>query len=131
MKPFKMALLQTKCGLNKEANIQYISEALQKAGDNGANISILGEVCNSPYTKDYMIQFAEDFSSSPTLSSIQKICSQKKMYAIGSIPRKVQAEGQWNYFNTAFVVNPEGKLQEQMDKIHLFDIDIPGKITYK
>jgi omega-amidase len=29
------------------------------------------------------------------------------------------------------VINPEGKLQKKFDKIHLFDIDIPGKITYK
>lgn len=50
-----------------------------------------------------------------------------RMYAIGSIPRK---QGD-KYFNTAFVINPEGKLHAQMDKIHLFDIDIPGKITYK
>ena len=49
------------------------------------------------------------------------------MYAIGSIPRR--AEGQ--FFNTAFVLNPHGQLQDTYDKLHLFDIDIPGKITYK
>lgn len=49
------------------------------------------------------------------------------MYAIGSIPRVAGGK----YFNTAFVINKQGELQTQMDKIHLFDIDIPGKITYK
>jgi len=49
------------------------------------------------------------------------------MYAIGSIPRKTELQ----YFNTAFVINPQGDLLTKMDKIHLFDIDIPGKITYK
>jgi len=44
------------------------------------------------------------------------------MYAIGSIPRKYKEQ----FFNTAFVINPAGELQTQMDKIHLFDIDIPG-----
>ena len=78
-----------------------------------------------------MVQFAEDFEQSPTLQAVQKVCSEKKMYAVGSIPRKTQSEGAWQYFNTAFVVNPEGKIHAQMDKIHLFDIDIPGKITYK
>lgn len=52
------------------------------------------------------------------------------MYAIGSIPRKHRDGENWKYYNTAFVINPEGKLHAQMDKIHLFDIDIPGKITY-
>jgi predicted amidohydrolase len=44
------------------------------------------------------------------------------MYAIGTIPRKSQDK----YFNTAFVVSPKGDLLTKMDKIHLFDIDIPG-----
>lgn len=88
LQKFKMALLQTKCVTNKASNLQYINEALQTAGKNGANVSILGEVCNSPYTKDYMISFAEDFNDSPTLNVIKKACSETKMYAIGSIPRK-------------------------------------------
>ena len=44
------------------------------------------------------------------------------MYAIGSIPRKSEEK----YFNTAFVINPMGDMVTKMDKIHLFDIDIPG-----
>lgn len=93
LKPFKLALLQTRCVTNKNSNIQFITEALKTAGDNGANVSVLGEVCNSPYTKDYMVQFAEDFDQSPTLTAIKEVCSDKKMYAIGSIPRKTQKDG--------------------------------------
>ncbi len=92
------------------------------AGKQGTNVSILGEVCNSPYTKEYMIEFAEDFSHSPTLDAIKSECAKYSMYAIGTIPRKSQDK----YFNTAFVVSPKGDLLTKMDKIHLFDIDIPG-----
>lgn len=58
MKKFRLALLQTKCVPNKEQNIQFITQALTDAGHNGANVSILGEVCNSPYVKNYMHEFA-------------------------------------------------------------------------
>jgi predicted amidohydrolase len=44
------------------------------------------------------------------------------MYAIGTIPRRSQDK----YFNTGFVIGPKGDLVTKMDKIHLFDIDIPG-----
>ena len=70
-----------------------------------------------------MIEYAEDFSNSPTLNAIKESCLAYKMYAIGSIPRKQEDK----YFNTAFVINPNGDLLTKMDKIHLFDIDIPGK----
>ena len=104
---------------------------MHTAGKNGAKISVLGEVCNSPYTKDWMVKFAEDFSDSKTLEAIKEACATNKMYAVGTIPRIHKEGDKIKYFNTAFVVNPEGKIHEQMDKIHLFDIDIPGKITYK
>lgn len=42
LKSFKLAVLQTRCIPNKEANIQFIREALQTAGQNGAQISVLG-----------------------------------------------------------------------------------------
>ena len=74
-----------------------------------------------------MLKFAEDFNDSPTLKAIQSECQQHKMYAIGSIPRREENK----FFNTGFVINPKGEIQEQYDKMHLFDIDIPGKITYK
>lgn len=127
MKKFRLAVLQTRCVPNKNENITHITTALDTAGKNGANVSILGEICNSPYVKKYMHEYAEDFNDSPTLKAIQQRCSEHKMYAVGSIPRK---EGE-KYFNTAFVINPQGELQEKFDKLHLFDIDIPGKITYK
>jgi predicted amidohydrolase len=68
---------------------------------------MLGEICNSPYVKKYMHEFAEDFQDSPTLKAIQQQCSQYKMYAIGSIPRRQNEK----FFNTAFVINPDGLLQ--------------------
>lgn len=74
-----------------------------------------------------MMEFAEDFDSSPTLSAIKQICLEKGMYVIGSIPRKKYFEGKTLYFISGFVINPEGKLHQQMDKIHLFDLDVPGK----
>lgn len=35
------------------------------------------------------------------------------------------------YYNTSLVFSPAGKLIATHRKIHLFDIDIPGKITFK
>lgn len=69
-----------------------------------------------------MIEYAEDFTNSPTLDAIKSQCAKYSMYAIGTIPRKAENK----YFNTAFVIGPKGQELTRMDKIHLFDIDIPG-----
>lgn len=50
------------------------------------------------------------------------------MYILGSIPESTNEN---NLYNTCLVVNKEGELVHKYRKMHLFDIDIPGKITYK
>ena len=105
MNKFKLAMLQTRCVANKEQNIQFISQALGKAGEGGANVSILGEICNSPYVKNYFKEFAEDFNNSPTLNAIKEQSTKHSMYTIGTIARKAPND---KVFNTAFVINPQG-----------------------
>ena len=40
MKKFKLALLQTKCSVDKQANIKFITEALQTAAKNGTEFEV-------------------------------------------------------------------------------------------
>jgi len=46
----------------------------------------------------------------------------------GSIPER--EEGETRLWNTATVFNPEGQLVAKHRKIHLYDVDIPGGITF-
>ncbi|KAI0050037.1 carbon-nitrogen hydrolase [Auriscalpium vulgare] len=47
----------------------------------------------------------------------------------GSIPERDPADGK--VYNTATVYSPAGELVATHRKVHLFDIDIPGKIKFK
>ncbi|WVQ77608.1 hypothetical protein IAR50_007296 [Cryptococcus sp. DSM 104548] len=47
----------------------------------------------------------------------------------GSIPEKDDKTD--NIYNTCTVYDPEGTLVVTHSKVHLFDIDIPGKQTFK
>ncbi|KAG6861748.1 hypothetical protein C0995_012753 [Termitomyces sp. Mi166 len=48
---------------------------------------------------------------------------------LGSIPERDPTTN--NIYNTCTVYNPNGDLIATHRKVHLFDIDIPGKITFK
>ncbi|EGR32808.1 nitrilase member 2, putative [Ichthyophthirius multifiliis] len=50
------------------------------------------------------------------------------MSIIGSIP---EIDSKNNLYNTCIAINQEGNLAAVHRKIHLFDINIPGKATYK
>ena len=74
-----------------------------------------------------MVKAAEDFKdekSSKTLNLVRELAKKHKVYIFGSIPEKTQ-DGK--YYNTGIVINPKGELQETFRKMHLFDIDIPGR----
>lgn len=47
---------------------------------------------------------------------------------LGSIPERTD-DGK--LYNTATIYAPDGRLVDIHRKVHLFDIDIPGKITFK
>lgn len=58
------------------------------------------------------------------------MAAETKAYLIGgSIPEYVPDTKK--YYNTSLVFSPAGKLIATHRKTHLFDIDIPGKITFK
>lgn len=56
------------------------------------------------------------------------MAKEKGVYLVGgSIP---EAEGK-KFYNTSLTFNPAGELLATHRKVHLFDIDIPGKIKFK
>jgi omega-amidase len=58
------------------------------------------------------------------------MAAEAKAYLIGgSIPE--YEESSKKYFNTSLTFSPTGALLATHRKVHLFDIDIPGKITFK
>jgi omega-amidase len=61
---------------------------------------------------------------------MSKISKELSIFLVaGSIPiydKKLE-----KYFNSSFTFNNHGEIVAKFNKIHLFDIDIPGKITFQ
>lgn len=60
------------------------------------------------------------------------MAAEAKAYLIGgSIPEADPDPSTSKYYNTSLTFSPTGTLLATHRKVHLFDIDIPGKITFK
>lgn len=124
----KVALIQFLGSPSKQQNIKRACELITQAASNGARLVVLPEVWNSPYGVKYFSQYAETIPNGETTQALSACAQQSKVYLVGgSIPER---EGD-RLYNTATVFDPAGKLLGKFRKIHLFDIDIPGKITFK
>ncbi|KXL49770.1 hypothetical protein M433DRAFT_151659 [Acidomyces richmondensis BFW] len=137
-KPLKLALIQLASGADKTLNLQHArSKVLEAARTGGANLVVLPECFNSPYGTKYFPKYAETLlpsppsrEQSPSFHALSEMAREGKVWLVGgSIPEYNEEVKKW--YNTSLIFNPEGNLVETHRKVHLFDIDIPGKITFK
>lgn len=125
---FTIALLQMKVVQEKTANIAHALGMISEAALN-SDMIILPEMWNCPYENSLFPEYAERRNYSPTLDAISKAAKKEKVYIVaGSIPEK---DDNNNIYNSSFFFNPRGKVIGVHRKVHLFDIDMPGKITFK
>lgn len=128
---FKLALCQLSVGSDKQNNIEAARLAIEEASTAGAELIVLPEMWNCPYSNDSFPAYAEDTTSpidAPSYSFMAEIARNQNIVLVGgSIPERVGTK----LFNTCFVFGKSGRLLGRHRKTHLFDIDIPGKITFR
>lgn len=128
MSKFKLACVQMNVGSDKALNLKRASDLVVKAAKSGAQVVALPEVFNSPYGTQFFAKYAETIPDGETTHALQKMAKGNNVYLIGGSFPEVDLE---KLYNTSLVFNPEGEVIAKHRKVHLFDIDVPGKITFK
>lgn len=127
MSKLRLALIQLAVSASKSDNLIRASRLVKEAASKGANIVALPECFNSPYGTSYFPEYAESIPG-PSTDSLVKSAKENGIFLIGgSIPEK---DGD-KIYNTCTVFNPNGEMIAKHRKVHLFDIDVPGKIRFQ
>lgn len=130
MKTVKVLGCQMMVEEDKKKNLQKAEEMINWGIEEyQPDIIILPEMFNTPYDNSYFPEFSEPYPGEST-SRIRTLAKKHEVIIIaGSIPE--QEEGEEEIYNTTYVFDQHGELLGKHRKMHLFDIDIPGKITFK
>ena len=138
-----VAVCQVSVVPSKSANIDHVEKLISQACQVPTDVVVLPEIWNSPYATTSFPINAEvlpcigqqaDSSGSPSASMM---CNQAKQFGIwligGSIPEKEtdSTTGVERIYNTCLIINPLGVVVGKHRKVHLFDINVPGKVTFK
>ena len=128
MTRIKLALCQMNVVDNKEENIKTASLMIEKSVSKNADFIILPEMFNCPYSNEKFIEYGEEEQTSNTLYEISNLAKKNQVYILaGSIPEIDNDK----LYNTSYLFDKQGNIIAKHRKMHLFDIDISGKITLK
>ncbi|KAB3534470.1 carbon-nitrogen hydrolase family protein [Alkaliphilus pronyensis] len=125
---FTVAICQMLVVDDKAKNLEKAEDMILKAvKDKGAKLVVLPEMFNCPYDNELFRQYAEELPGETT-KMLSRLAKELNVFIVGgSIPEKSGGK----IYNTSFVFNDKGENVGRHRKIHLFDIDIKDKITFK
>lgn len=120
-------MLVTEAG--KKENIDKAKKMIYDAADKGAKIVSLPEMFNCPYDNKNFREYAETFPQGETIKMLSNAAKEKNIYLIGgSIP---ELDNEDKVYNTSFIFDNKGSLIGKHRKMHLFDIDIKNRVSFK
>lgn len=103
-----------------------------EASRNGAAVIVLPEIFTCPYNKDEKLKNREPANESgEAFRMLAKVAKKTGKYIIGgSIPEQIKGNDKQIY-NTCLCFDPSGKLAAKHQKLHMFDVNLPGQTTYR
>ena len=138
-----LALVQLQPGedgaSNRRAAEAWLERALDPpAGTPRPKLLMLPEIWSAPYAAARFADYAEPVPEpgtllaegpSPSLAMVARLARRHGVGVIaGSIPER-GADGR--LYNTATVIDADGRLLAKHRKLHLFDVDVPGGIRFR
>lgn len=133
-----LALCQMAVGSNKEDNLDTAERLISAAVSRGAELVVLPECFLCPYGNQYFPEYAEDMGGtspaqaparSPSAHRMAQLAAHHSIHLVaGSMPERAE-DG--TLYNTSLTFGPDGSVLAKFRKLHLFDIDVPGGITFK
>jgi len=141
--PLPVALVQLAArddpGANRRQAEAWLERALQPGpGRPRPRLLMLPEIWNAPYAAARFAAYAEpipdrgaDLTEGPSesLAMVARLARRHGVSVIaGSIPER-GANGR--LYNTATVIDPQGRLLAKHRKVHLFDVNVPGGICFR
>lgn len=124
----KVAAIQLSSQNDKRQNMAKALELIDEAMTSGARLVVLPELFNCYGTLEEMVEKAEPVPG-PTINTLVQEARRNRLYILCGSILEVATGGRG--FNTSVMIAPSGDILGIYRKIHLFDIDIPGRVRYK
>jgi len=121
------AAVQMHATADKECNLATASRLVAAAAGRGASLVVLPELFNLGGRLEQVAAAAEPIPG-PASDALGKLAQQHGILLVGGSICERSSEAGRGY-NTSLCFGPDGRLLARYRKIHLFDIELPGRLT--
>ena len=134
---FTAACVQFTAGPDAELNLQVVSDLIRRARGAGADFIMTPEASNFIETGRRRREKARPEADDPFLAGMCGLAGETGAWLlIGSLVIDPAGEpgavaGETRLANRSLLVDPTGAIVARYDKIHMFDIDLPGGESYR
>lgn len=129
-RPFTAACIQLTSSSDMDANIKNAVDLIRDAAGQGADFIATPENTNLLLLdNDERFRKVHEQNDDPGLKAFRALAEElHKWLLIGSLVIKV---GEDKVANRSFLLAPDGTIAAHYDKIHMFDVDLPGGESYR
>lgn len=128
MHSFLAAAIQMNSKTDKGANLDTATRLIEKAAGRGATFVALPELFNCLGSPDQIVEQAEPVPGITSRLMSQLATEHQIILLAGSIAERSPETGK--IYNTSLLFAPDGVQLAAYRKIHLFEIDLPGKVRF-
>jgi deaminated glutathione amidase len=127
---FTAAMVQMCTGMLPQASLEQGSKLIRQAAGQGADYVLTPEVSNMIQSnRKAMFENLASEEDDLSLKAYRALAAELKIHLhIGSLALRASPE---RAVNRSFLIGPDGMVIASYDKIHMFDIDLPGGESYR
>jgi hypothetical protein len=127
---FTAAMVQMRTGLLPEQSLEQGVKLIRQAAAQGADYVQTPEVSNMmQLNRKALFEHLADEADDLSLKAYRALAAELKIHLhIGSLALRATSE---RAVNRSFLIGPDGGVIASYDKIHMFDIDLPGGESYR
>lgn len=128
--PIWAAVVQMTSNTDWESNLKRACMYVEQAANAGARLIMLPENFGFLGRENDKLPHAQEVDGGPFLEPLRELAQKHRLGILaGSIPE--QGPDAQHVYNTSVMLGTSGETLASYRKIHLFDIDIPGEVSFK
>ncbi len=127
---FRAGLVQLRSGRTVKPNLDKAEELIRRAARGGATYVQTPENTGLMELKpELVLEAAETEERSAPLAHLRELARELSIFLhIGSLAIKLDEA---RVANRSYVIDPKGQVAARYDKLHMFDVDLPGGESYR